>query len=316
MSIKGFYRHIHPFNQLLFVAFMAFATFMGVTIVGLLVGWPFFGTQAFLQLLRGEIYASTEALPLLKYIQLLQSVGLFVVPPFVVAHLLSENSTGYLKINKRPNFLSLILSLLIIWSASPLINELGLWNSGLVLPDWLSGVEQWMHEKESAAEDLTNLFLISESVWGLLFNIVLIGMIPAIGEELLFRGVVQNIFTRWTRNQHLGIWLTAALFSSLHFQFYGFVPRMFLGALFGYMLVWSGNLWLPIASHFINNATAVMAYYLYEKDFIHVDPDQLGTHSAYDISVIISIVLVAVLAYMFRKNEHDGLLKGKFGLQK
>jgi membrane protease YdiL (CAAX protease family) len=131
----------------------------------------------------------------------------------------------------------------------------------------------------------------------------MIGIIPAIGEELLFRGVIQRIFTEWTKNIHWGIWISAILFSALHLQFYGFVPRAILGAIFGYLLVWSGNLWLPVLAHFINNTVAVIAYYFYGEGILSVDPDKIGTNSEYHIAIIISFLLMVWLFWVFYNFE-------------
>jgi hypothetical protein len=131
----------------------------------------------------------------------------------------------------------------------------------------------------------------------------MIGIIPAVGEELLFRGIIQRVLIQWTRNKHLGVWIAAILFSALHFQFYGFVPRALLGVMFGYMLIISGNLWLPVIAHFINNTVAVIAYYMYDIGTIEVDPDTLGTNSAYGIAGIISLLAVITLFILLKRNE-------------
>ncbi len=298
MSIKGIFRNLHPFQQLVFILFISLASLLVVMIVGMLLALPFLVGHDWSKLMNGNLYNDPDALHLLKYLQLLQSLGLFILPPFVFAYLFSDKVGQALKIDKKPGFSEILLSVAMVWFASPLINELGIWNAEIELPKFLSGLEEWMKEKEAAAEELTNLFIETGTVGGLLFNIVLIGIIPGVGEELLFRGVIQKIVSRWTRSPHWGIWLTAALFSALHLQFYGFFPRMLLGAMFGYMLVWSGNLWMPILAHFLNNTTAVVAYYLYDRQVINVDPDELGTGSEFGVVVIISTIAVVASGYL------------------
>src|SRR5690554_5832087 len=95
--------------------------------------------------------------------------------------------------------------------------------------------------------------------------LIVIGLIPAVGEELLFRGLVQNQIGAITKNIHVAIWLAAFLFSTFHFQFYGFVPRMFLGVLFGYLYYWSGNLFIAMLAHFINNGLTLILLYMYQQ---------------------------------------------------
>ena len=138
------------------------------------------------------------------------------------------------------------------------------------------------------------------------FNLIMIGLLPAIGEELVFRGVVQKIFHQWSRNIHIAIWTTAFVFSAMHMQFYGFLPRMVLGGMLGYMLAWSGSLWLPIFAHFVNNAGAVVFMYLFQKGVTDIDPDKVGTESDW-MEVIVSVVLSILLFELLRRRNNKGL---------
>src|SRR5690606_9694418 len=105
----------------------------------------------------------------------------------------------------------------------------------------------------------------------LAINLLMIAIIPAIGEELLFRGGIQNIFYKWFKNPHIAIWAAAILFSAIHVQFYGFIPRMLLWALFGYLLVWGKSIWYPIIGHFINNGSAVVTAFIYQQQGKSID---------------------------------------------
>jgi membrane protease YdiL (CAAX protease family) len=128
----------------------------------------------------------------------------------------------------------------------------------MILPDFLAPVETWMKEKEESATRLTELFLSENNLLSLLANLLVIAATAAIGEEMFFRGALQRIIGKWSKNPHLIIWSVAILFSAFHLQFYGFLPRMLLGAFFGYLVYWSKNIWLPIFAHFMNNALAVI----------------------------------------------------------
>ncbi len=130
----------------------------------------------------------------------------------------------------------------------------------------------------------------------------MIALLPAIGEELVFRGVVQKIFRQWSRNAHVAIWTTAVLFSAMHMQFYGFIPRMLLGAMLGYMLEWSGSLWLPMLAHFINNAGAVLLTYLFQHNLSTINPDEVGTGSDFR-GVGVSLVLTVLMFLMLYRRE-------------
>jgi membrane protease YdiL (CAAX protease family) len=130
------------------------------------------------------------------------------------------------------------------------------------LPSWLSGIEDWMMDKEKMADNLIDSLINSGSFWVMILNLFTIAFIPAIAEELIFRGVLQRIFGRLFKSLQAGIWFTAILFSAVHLQFYGFLPRFILGLTFGYLFFWGGILWLPIIAHFINNAFPVIYTYI------------------------------------------------------
>jgi membrane protease YdiL (CAAX protease family) len=192
--------------------------------------------------------------------------------------------------------------------AAPFINFVGELNSNMTLPDWLSGVEKWMRNSEEKAAKLTEAFLNVDTRWGLMFNLFMIAFLPAIGEELLFRGVIQRIFTNMTNNHHWGIWISAILFSALHMQFYGFVPRMLLGVLFGYLLVWSGSIWLPILAHFLNNSIAVVAMYMIDNNMLNPEIEEVGSTSDSYYMAALSLGLLFVFMIMLkRQNEGNNL---------
>jgi hypothetical protein len=172
----------------------------------------------------------------------------------------------------------------------------------MIFPNWLKGLEYWMRDSEDKAAKLTEKFLVINSPLDLLLAIFMIAVLPALGEELLFRGVIQRIIGEWSRNIHVGIWCSAILFSALHMQFYGFVPRMLLGVMLGYLYAWSGTLWLPIIAHFINNAAAVILSYLFKQGTISVDADKIGTQSD-TRSILISVVLTALLLWTVYRQE-------------
>jgi hypothetical protein len=178
-------------------------------------------------------------------------------------------------------------------------------------PEWMSGIENWMKDSEDKAAELTEAFLKVDTIWGLFFNIFMIAILPAVGEELLFRGVIQRIFTNMTKNNHWGIWISAILFSALHLQFYGFIPRMLLGVLFGYLLVWSGSMWLPIAAHFVNNGVAVVAMYLIDKGNLNPEVENVGSTSGSYYIAVISLLFVCVLLWVFKRQNTENELRSE-----
>lgn len=273
-------------------------------IVSMLIAIPLFGLESMLSIPGIGSLDNPESLRILKYFQVVQSIGIFIIPPFILGWLFHGNISEYLCLDKSVNFTSVLLVLVLSFAASPFINFIGELNANMHFPEWMSGIENWMRNAEDQAEEITKAFLKVETPGGLLFNIFMIAVLPAIGEELLFRGVIQKILTDWTKNIHWGIWISAILFSALHLQFYGFIPRMLLGVAFGYLLVWSGSVWLPIVAHFINNAVAVIAMYLIDKGLLSSEIEELGSKSdSYYMAVISLLLIVVLFVTIKRQNE-------------
>ena len=251
-------------------------------------------------------------LNLIKMVQIISSVGMFVIPALVYAKLQNKDWLGYLKIIPVPTYLAL-LTIVIMFAASPALEYTTLLNKGMKLPSFLKEVEAWMLQQELKMEFLTKKFIVMNSFSSLLVNLLMLAIIPAFGEELIFRGGFQPIFTRWFRNYHVAIWLTAIIFSSIHFQFYGFLPRMFLGALFGYLFVWSGSLWLPILGHFLNNALAVFTAYWYQQQGLSIDKMFESEPSSPALISISLIIFIVSIRYFYRytqkliENKSDSL---------
>lgn len=235
-------------------------------------------------------------IPALKMMQVMQALGLFVVPTFIFAKLDSTHISAYLSLNKKPQFYSLILVALLMLGAQPLINWMAELNAQMPAP-------AWMQKAEKDAAEVTKVFLQMNGAGDLLLNLFMIALIPAVGEELLFRGLFQRLFQQLTKNPHLGVWLSAIFFSALHMQFLGFFPRMFMGAAFGYVLLWSGSLWLPVVGHFVNNAGAVIIAYMIQKAGMPQKLETVGTGDGGMLYVAVSAAMVGALLLLIRKYE-------------
>lgn len=301
------FRGMRPLSQLMFSAFVIIFSFLAFFLLSFAIAVPLFGMDAILNM--GNLSGDGTSLKVLKFFQVVQAVGLFIVPPFILGWFFYGNSFDYLHLNKSFEGSSIILVLMLMFFAAPLINFFGEWNANMHLPDWMAGLENWMKDAEETAAELIKVFLKVDSPVGLLFNIFMIAVLPAIGEELLFRGVVQRIFSNWTRNHHWGIWITAIVFSAMHLQFYGFVPRMLLGALFGYLLVWSGSMWLPIIGHFLNNGFAVIAMYLIDKELLSPEVEKFGSAEGSYYMAFVSLILVAAFLLLLKRQNSGKELK-------
>jgi membrane protease YdiL (CAAX protease family) len=177
------------------------------------------------------------------------------------------------------------------------------WNANFTFPEFAKGFESWAREKEDAATELTEFLTAFQSTGELFIALLVIAVLPAIGEEIVFRGLIQNELYRGTRNIHLSIWISAILFSAIHFQFFGFVPRMLLGALFGYLYYWSGNLSLAMLAHFVNNGISVLALYFYRKGSFEYDVESPESAPAH-VVMICAVATGGLLYYFYTYFQH------------
>ncbi|MEG1555695.1 MAG: CPBP family intramembrane glutamic endopeptidase [Bacteroidales bacterium] len=203
-----------------------------------------------------------------RIIQSFSSIGTFAVPGLLFAYCSKRNWLSYNKMDKAPNYILadivIVMSLIII----PVVVGFAQWNEEMALPEAWSKVEQWMRTMEENSQTIITLLTNDPRISILLLNLVVFAILPAFCEELLFRGTIQPFLADWTKNQHLAIWITAFIFSAIHLQFFGFIPRFLLGAYLGYLLFWSGSLWLPILAHFLHNTlTVIIQFVLMKKGF-------------------------------------------------
>jgi len=298
------FRGMKPYQQLLFSAFIIIVSFLAVLLVSVIIAIPLFGIKSVLAISDPGGFSDPEKLNVLKYFQVAQSIGFFILPSLIIPWLFSGKATSYLQLDRSSNGSTFLIVILLIMIISPGINFLGFLNSRMAFPDWLSGLEEWMRNAEDNAMKLTEAFLKMETTGSLIFNLFMIAFLPAIGEELLFRGIIQKLFSQWTKNFHVGIWISAFLFSALHLQFYGFLPRFVLGLLFGYILVWTKNLWLPILAHFINNAAAVILYFLIHKELVQKEIEDYGAAPGSYYMAILSFGFGIILLWLLKTSGY------------
>jgi membrane protease YdiL (CAAX protease family) len=248
-------------------------------------------------------HPTNETINMVKFLQIVQSVFLFIVPALIAAWIFSYNLSGYIHANEPPDVKTLLMVMCSIIVAVPLLNYFTMLNNRLDLPGWMSNIETKMKELEENADWLTRLFLNSENGSDLAVNILMIAILPALGEEFLFRGVLQRLFIEWTKNKQAGVILVAFLFSFIHFQFYGFVPRFLLGLYFGYLMLWSSSIWVPVAGHFVNNVLAVIYYHFSAKPMGDTTMDKIGTEPAGNFALSVSVVSVVMILILIYRNE-------------
>ena len=294
----------HPVLQLLFLILCAIVGALIFTIIGMIVWFAFnFDHDTLNNLSDNPLDMNIN---LLRIIQISSSIGLFIAGPIAFAHLSDVKLKSYYYFDEKLSWKLFGLVILIIFLSTPIFELSAVLNQNMVLPDFLKDIEVWMRLKETEAAFLTQKLLVMNNYGDLAFNLLMIAVIPAIGEELFFRGGVQNILASWFKNNHWAIWVTGIIFSAIHVQFFGFFPRMLLGVLFGYLLVYGKSIWLPILGHFLNNATAVVMAYIMQKQGKSMSEIEKSTSFdtyAYIISAIITLVLLVIYFKQAKKEN-------------
>lgn len=283
MGFKGIYKDKSSATKIGILFLLIFVSVILHTLVGSAIVL-FFSDFGLSQDLGNQV-----AVNYLKFLQLFSAIGLFVAPTLLYAYLTDFDYKLLFNFNRQSAFLVIVIMMLI----TPFIGWLLEMNMSIPFPDWILRLG-------NDSEKIVESFLKMNHLGDLLFNLLVIAIVPAIGEELLFRGYLQQSFSKWLSNPHVAIIVTAVLFSAIHLHFQGFLPRFILGVLLGYLFYWSGSLWLPILAHFANNAQAVIfSYPTFKADSgvysvlsdVEVDP----------MMALFSFASVVVLLFMFYK---------------
>lgn len=301
MANTGFLGSLHPAAKLVFTLIVALTFSFVVIFTGTLLIMPFVHVPLD-DLLAGSLDLTTpENLLYGKFMQIFFHLGLFILSSIFLAWAFGKKIPDYLYMKQSVGIEIFFLSVILIFAAVPFINYILELNMQLRFPEFLKPVEDWIYTSEQQAEKVTHAFLRADTISVLLFNLFMIAVIPALGEEFMFRGVVLRIMKDWSRSAHVAIWLSAILFSFIHMQFLGFFPRMILGVLFGYMVVWSGSIWPAVVAHFVNNAAAVIFFYLFQHQMTDGTLENIGKGSHGIYFALTSIIITLVLMFAFRK---------------
>jgi len=298
-----------PQFKLLFVFILLFICYLIVTFLSMLFALPLFNltwTELSTLLTSGMLEAD---IAILKYFQITQTIGLFLVPAILLNYLIFTHNERFLHASKVKQagllltitFFSLIVSI-------PLVSKLIEWNTSFQFPAWAGELEALIKRMEEERNELTVRMLEGRAFRDLLINLFIIAVLPALSEEFIFRGVLQKLLSGWFRNTHLAIFISALLFSAIHFQFYGFVPRLLLGLYFGYLFYWSRNIWFAVWAHFTNNATAVLLLFVgkAEKPFMpEIFREEFSPNTwQVLISFCLTLLLISFLwSMLHRKSE-------------
>lgn len=239
----------------------------------------------------------------LRFMQISSQIFTFVLPPILYAMLIKDNPRESLGIRKV-SYHWFIIGFIMMYAILPLNNVFAEWNAGLKLPESMSRIEELIKEMyESSAVILEKLVNVN-TFGGFVINLIMIAGLAAIGEELLFRSIIQTSLIKFCKNAHVGIIIASAIFSFIHFDFYAFIPRLVLGMLLGYMFYFSRSIWVSMFMHFVNNATAVVIYYLNNIGITNIDVETFGQTQL--LPLLISIALMFVLFWLaIRRTMND-----------
>lgn len=296
-----------PLVRLLVLTILILGSTFFIFFIGALIAMPFFGSDVLTLLSEAGNFSKPQDIILMKYFQVVSQLGVFIIPSLLFPLFITPQIFEYLHLNKLPSMLAAIATILLIFTILPGINWLIQINESLSLPYWLNSIEEWMRQSEIEAARLTEAFVNTKTIWGLLFNLFMIGALASIGEELLFRGILLRLLKDWFNNAHLAVIISATLFSMFHLQFFGFLPRLMLGIIFGYLYIWSGSLWLPILAHFINNASAVLVYYQHYNGTFATPAEEFGATentTLFVASILLSAFLLWIIYSKEKKRSH------------
>jgi len=269
------------------------------SLIGLLVGIGLYGSEILSMVANGFSHLNEKELNFISLSQIFSATGTFVFPALLLNRI-ERNKEPYFNLSFSSKKSAYLFVVGIILAYAPFFELTILINEHMKLPEFMSGIEKWMRIKEDETGLLTNALLSRSSIGAFLTNVFMIGILAAVGEEFLFRGCLQNILVKWIGNPQVAIWVTAIIFSAIHLQFYGFLPRMLIGALCGYLYFFGKSIWLPILAHFVNNVSAIIiAFYLTRTgkplDYYETTMDQWPL-------ALMSFIVGTILLYAYRKH--------------
>lgn len=285
-----FFEGQNRFVQILILLALIVGGMIICSVLGVIVATIFFGF--------GIPTDTVDQAAYYRIVQAFGSVGAFLLPPLFFSYFAERNCFSYNKLNKAPKYsmanIVIVMSLVII----PIVLALAEWNEGWKLPESLAGLDEWMRRTDEQNKELMKLLTRDSRIGILLINIFVMAVLPAVGEELMFRGTIQPFLQKWTKSPHWAIWITAFIFSAIHFQVSGFVPRMLIGAYLGYLCYWSGSLWLPILAHFMHNSMNILSDFVMSRRGFDMDNLKFSDIHGWPYILGVAIVLAAVGIYL------------------
>jgi len=252
---------------------------------------------------NGKITDIFSSINNIRIVQTCSSMGTFLVPALLFSYFSTNKFFTYGSANRLPSIYPTVIVMVLSVFLLPMVYSLAYWNELIELPAFMNNIEVWMKQMEDSSNEILSLLADDSSVSVLLLNIILIALVPALCEEFLFRGTLQPFINKLTRNKHIAIWITAFIFSAIHLQFYGFIPRLLLGAYLGYLFVWSGSLWLPILAHFLHNASSLIFNFIDIRNNLNFEEATPADIPGYIPIIITSGIVITIGLYLIWKKR-------------
>ena len=284
--------------QLLLFIGMAIGIFTAFSVIGMSILSSITGISMFEVSNITKWNATPKMLTYVRGMLLIQFLGLFVIPSLLFAYFSDPRPLKYIGLSKPIKPIYWILGIASLIIAIPLVEYTGLLNRQVNF----GGAQKWMQSMEDEALQQIKFMLGKHNLSQLITNIVFISLFAGIGEELFFRGVLQRLFIKAFKNPWLGILLTAFVFSALHVQFFGFIPRFLLGILLGAVYWYSGSLLTAMVAHFVYDAFFITWAY-FQPQIIDDSEGTMFNGSVQIILALVSAALVALLVWVMKKNS-------------
>jgi uncharacterized protein len=292
----------HPLAMLIFSS-------LGVVLVGLLfqLAGLFLSTGIFdvstFDLLGFDGEADQNVIRAVKLLQIVGALGTFVVSSFLLSFLYTGSWYAFFPFGKQVSLKLVLLLILIMLTALPFVNFLTEWNTRMEIP--IEALERYFRQMEEQTQELMMALVQADKIPALLVNLFMIALIPAVGEELVFRGLVQRHLTDLFKSPHLAIVVASVIFSLVHFQIYSFLPRFFLGLLLGYLFYYGKTIWYPMIGHLVNNSLGVVFYYMVAKGSAGTSLEEIGTGEMVPSAALFSLLIVGILMFAWVKAVRD-----------
>lgn len=238
----------------------------------------------------------------LRWIQVVTTFFVFFVPAIFMSIYMSRKAFRFLGFNNYISGKQYLLAVLIMLAALPLSGALGEVNKFIPLTPTLTAKfklleEQYMQQVKAISG--------IKGFPDYLITLLLMSLLPAVFEEMLFRGGIQNLLFRQTKNLWLSIIVTSVIFSAIHMSFYGFLPRLMLGIVLGLLFQWSGSLWLAVIGHFVNNAVGVSQLYWYQRQGKSIEQVMLEDSTPLWAGLIGLIVMIGFFILFYKQSLKD-----------